>query len=65
MKFIIVYTKKSGLFVSLKAMKFKCRDMHIFSLDLPAITCDVTCDLEREGAVCHLCNWIRFKRQLN
>lgn len=35
------------------------------SLDLPAMVCDVICDLGRERAVCRLCNWIRFNRQLN
>lgn len=46
-------------------MKLKSHDMHIFSFDLPVIMCDVICDLAREGADSHLCNWVRFKRQLN
>lgn len=39
--------------------------MHIFYLHLTGIMCDVICNLGQEGAVRHLCNWIRFKRQLN
>lgn len=49
----------------LKAMKFKHRYMHFFSFDLPAIICNVICDLGREGAFSHFCNWIRFNRQSN
>lgn len=43
-------------------MELKCFNMHIFFLDLPAIMSEVICDLEPEGAVSHLCNWIRLKR---
>lgn len=39
--------------------------MHIFYLHFPGIMCDVICYLGQEGAVLHLCNWIRFKWQLN
>lgn len=45
MNSIIFYTRKPGQFISLNAMKFKSCDIHILSLDLPAIISDVIHDL--------------------